>query len=64
MRVCCVIKEEGGRRPEEKQNQTFGSHQKFPCKSLAKDDGADHENRVGDHDNDKWKPKILALASS
>ena len=53
MRVCCVIKEEGRRRPEEKQNQTFGSHQKFPCKSLAKDDGADHENRVGDHDNDK-----------
>ena len=47
LQVCCVIKEEGGRRPEEKQNQTFSSHQKFPakraetfpCKSLADDNG-------------------------
>ena len=59
LRVCCVIKEEGGRRPEEKQNQTFSSHQKFPsksaeafpCKSLADDNGADHEYGVDDHDN-------------
>ena len=71
LQVWCVIKEEGGRRPEEKQNQTFGSHQKFPSKSAeastwkspTNDDGADHENRVCDQDNDNWNLKILVLAS-
>ena len=71
LQVWCVIKEEGGRRPEEKQNQTFGSHKKFPSKSAeastwkspTNDDGADHENRVCDQDNDNWNLKILVLAS-